>query len=272
MNWTQAVLLGAVQGLTEFLPISSSGHLVLAQHLMGIREPQLVFDIAVHLGTLAAVVWAMRHEVAEVVRGVLLWPRALRGRVRDPEELAAVRLAAWVAVGTVPAALVGVSLSDAVEALFGAPRAVAVALAVTGVLLWLAPSYPDRPVELHASGPGRALAVGVAQAVAVVPGISRSGATVAAGLWCGLEGADAARFSFLLSVPAILGAGGLGFLKAAAGQLAAPPAGVVAAGSVAAALTGYGAIALFLRVLRRGRLRWFSVYLWAVALLAWTLT
>ena len=269
MNWTEAVALGMVQGLTEFLPISSSGHLVLAQHLLGIREPQLAFAVAVHLGTLAAVVWAMRQELAEVVRGVALWPRALRGRVKGPQERAMMRLAAWVALGTVPAALVGLFLGDAVEVLFGQPRAVAAALALTGILLWISPARPARPVALRASGPGRALAIGVAQALAVVPGISRSGATVAAGLWCGLDGPDAARFSFLLSVPAILGAAALAFVKAAVGQLTAPPPGAMVAGMVAAALTGYAAIAFFLRVLQRGRLRWFSAYLWAVAALAW---
>lgn len=269
VSWTEAVALGVVQGLTEFLPVSSSGHLVLAQHLLGIREPQLVFDIAVHLGTLAAVPWAMRQEVAEVARGLWLWPRALQGRLARPEDGAAARLAAWVALGTVPAALVGLLLNEPIEALFGSPRAVAVALALTGLLLWMAPVRPAGAVDLHGCGPACALAVGVAQALAVVPGISRSGATVTAGLWCGLNGADAARFSFLLSVPTILGAAVLGVFKASTGQLAAPPAGVVAVGVLAAALTGYGAIAMLLDVLRRRRLRWFSLYLWVLAAVAW---
>lgn len=272
MTWADAAVLGIVQGLTEFLPVSSSGHLVLVQHLLGIRTPQLVFDIAVHLGTLLAVVWVMRREVADVLQGVARWPEAIRElrQGRKPGQPAS--LAAWVAIGTLPAAAAGLLFSDVVESWFGSPRLVAGALAVTGVVLWAAGSTRPRSVGLYDSGAPRALAVGLAQAVALIPGISRSGATVAAGLWCGLNSRDAARFSFLLSVPAIAGAALVGAWKASVGQFPAPPPGQMAVGIASAALTGYVAISGLFEVLRRGRLRWFSVYLWSVALATWLLT
>lgn len=302
MNWDQALVLGFVQGLTEFLPVSSSGHLVLVQHLLGIRGAQLLFDITVHAGTLVAVVWALRREVASAAVGVLLWPRAVRawrrgsGPVPEPA-----RLAAWLAVGTLPAAAAGLWFGDAIEILFASPRWVAFALAVTGLVLWVAGASPDRPAGasvgrpagetggirwgpstrrpqggqaaprragLYETGVWRALAVGVAQAVAIVPGISRSGVTVAAGIGSGMEREAAARFSFLLSVPAIAGAAVLGLVKAASGELASPGTGALAVGFVAAGVAGYLAISTFLEVLRRGRLRWFSAYVWAVALVS----
>lgn len=300
MNWDQALVLGLVQGLTEFLPVSSSGHLVLVQHLLGIRGAQFLFSVTVHAGTLTAVVWALRREVASAAVGVLLWPRAVRawrrgsGPVPQPA-----RLAAWLAVGTLPAAAAGLWLADAVESLFGSPRWVAFALAVTGLVLWVAEAFPDpakgdvadrsgggaggirwgpssrRPqgghgppqrAGLYETGVWRALAVGVAQAVAIVPGISRSGMTVATGIGVGMEREAAARFSFLLSVPATAGAAALGLLKAASGELPSPGPGALAVGFVAAGVAGYVAISTFLEALRRGRLRWFSVYVWAVAL------
>lgn len=297
MRWTQALLLGVVQGLTEFLPVSSSGHLVLVQQLLGVGESQLLFDITVHAGTLAAVLWALRREVAAAATGVLMWPEALRAwRRRSGAVPAPARLAAWLAAGTVPAAVAGLWLSDSVEVLFGSPRWVALALAATGWVLWVAGASPDDPglrragggnrhavgvrpgqangnggeadgrrAGLYETGLWRALAVGAAQAVAIVPGISRSGITVAAGIWSGMTREDAARFSFLLSVPATSGAAVLGFWKAASGELGSPGTGPLVVGFVAATVAGYASISTFFQTLRRGRLRWFSVYVWAVA-------
>ena len=268
MDVGAAVVLGIVQGLTEFLPVSSSGHLVLVQHLLGITSPQLLFDVVVHLGTLLAVLAAVRQEVLAVLRGVAAWPRLLAAGPTDAGTAREGRLAAWVLVGTLPAAAVGLLLADRIEALFASVRAVGVALLVTAGLLALAERAGSRSAGLWEVGPGRALLIGLAQAVAVVPGISRSGSTLAAGMLAGVEREAAARFSFLLAVPAIAGAGLLAGLKGATGALAAPGAGALAAGFVAAAASGYLAIHLLLATLRRGALRWFALYVTAVGLLA----
>lgn len=261
-------MLGLVQGLTEFLPVSSSGHLVLVQHLLGITTPQVLFDVVVHLGTLLAVVVATGPELAAVVRGVLAWPRALGGGAADGARARESRLAAWVLVGTVPAALVGLLLADRVEALFGSARVVGGALLVTAAILAAAARAPARSATLWELGAGRAFLIGLAQAVAVVPGISRSGSTIAAGVLAGVEREAAARFSFLLAVPTIAGAGVLVALREAAGQLASPGAGPLLVGFVAAAVSGYAAIRLLLATLRRGSLAWFAAYVAIVGLLA----
>ena len=260
-------MLGLVQGLTEFLPVSSSGHLVLVQHLLGITTPQVLFDVVVHLGTLFAVVVAVWRDVVAVVRGVLAWPSGLGRTPVDGAKAQDGRLAVWVALGTVPAALVGLFLADPVEALFGSVRVVGAALLVTAGLLVAAERAPAGSATLAEVGPGRALVIGLAQAVAVVPGISRSGATISAGMMAGVEREAAARFSFLLSVPTIAGAGVLVALKGAAGELASPGVGPLVVGFASAALAGYAAIRLLLATLRRGRLRWFAAYVAVVGAL-----
>ena len=272
LDWKQAAVLGVLQGLTEFLPVSSSGHLVLAQHLLGIREPQLAFDVAVHLGTALAVMWVMRRTLLDVVAGVARWPWIAMGRPVSPEDGFRARLAGWVALASVPAAIAGLLGSDAVESWFAGPRRVAVAMAVTGLALWWAPRRQVAGDSLDSLGAARALAVGLAQAVAILPGISRSGATVVTGLWAGLRAEEAARFSFLLSIPAILGAAALSLIRVAAGSLPAVAVEALVSGVLLAALTGYAAILVLLRALQRGRLRPFAVYLWAVAVVAWWLS
>lgn len=189
------ILLAVVQGLTEFLPVSSSGHLVLLQHLLGSSEGDLFLDVVLHCGTLGSVLVVYRQDVWRLLR------------LDAPARLYILALA----VGTLPAVAVGLLLKDVVEAVFASPVYAGVGLLVTGAVLLttrLAPGRGDapdtwepRPVPL-----GKALLVGCAQAVAICPGISRSGSTIAASLWLGLARAEAARFSFLLSVPAIAGA------------------------------------------------------------------
>jgi undecaprenyl-diphosphatase len=189
------VILAVVQGLTEFLPVSSSGHLVLLQNLLGKHEGDLFLDVVLHTGTLGSVLVAYRQDVLRLLR--------LDGPARA--------YVLSLAVGTVPAVLVGLLLKDLVEAAFASPIYVGVGLLATGVILLStraasAPRAPTGPWEPRPVPLGRALLIGSAQALAICPGISRSGSTIAASLWLGLARAEAARFSFLLSVPAIAGA------------------------------------------------------------------
>ncbi len=196
LEMLQILILAIVQGLTEFLPVSSSGHLVLLQHWFGTAEGDLFLDVMLHIGTLGSVLFVFRREV----RRLLALDRA------------ALRYLLALAVGTLPAVAVGLSLRDTVAALFASPAAAAIALLVTAMILFSTrftrergEALPD-PWQPRAPHLGRALLIGAAQALAITPGISRSGATIAASLWAGLPRAEAARFSFLLSVPAIAGA------------------------------------------------------------------
>lgn len=250
MSWWEAALLGVVQGITEFLPVSSSAHLVLGQSLLGVEAPGVVFEAAVHLATLLAVLWVYRERVAGLAGG------ALRGR-----------RAAWSYLGlltlaSVPAAAVGLGLRESVEAAFEQPLVAAGLLLVTGGLVaTIRRTAPTADRSLP--GPVAALLVGLAQAAAILPGISRSGSTVAVGVWRGVEPARMAEFSFLLSVPAV---GGAALLEMGPGQLGAvrAMAPALAVGFVAAAAAGVAAIHLFVRALEAGHFHRFAYYCWAV--------
>ena len=259
MSLLEAVLLGVVQGLTEFLPVSSSGHLVVGQALLGIELPGVDFEVAVHFATLVSVLVAYRHRVGAL----------MRESVRlDP---AAWRYLGLIALANVPAAGAYFLLGDAVEAAFETPAAAGVAFLVTGGVLWSARAAmrrktPRGTFEGGAPGLGVAMLIGVAQAFALVPGISRSGSTVVAALWLGMESDDAAEFSFLMSAPAILGAVLLQLLDVGetSSSLGAPP---LVLGAVAAAATGLLAINVFLAVLSARSLHRFALYPWVLGLL-----
>lgn len=256
-----AAILGLVQGLTEFLPVSSSGHLVLGQRLLGINEPEMLFDVALHIGTLAAVVVVFWRDLWSMLRG--LWARDARGRE-------GLRLLMLVVVGTVPAALVGLLFKDLFESLFASVAAVGAALLFTGCILMSTRLAGPAKRGVMATGPGRALWVGVFQALAITPGVSRSGSTIAAALLAGMDRDLAARFSFLLSVPAILGAMLLQLIHLDR----AAPVGMSALiiGGAVAAVSGFLALKLLIRLVRGGRLHLFAWYCWALGLaaLAWS--
>ncbi len=247
-----ALILGLVQALTEFLPVSSSGHLVLGQTLLGVKQTGAAFEVAVHFGTLLSVALVYRKDVASLL-GAVLRPRwAERWRDGEPD----LRLAAAIVAGCLPAGLVGVLFKDELEALFDDPHLVCVALLVTGVVLLLTrlPKPDDRPISLR-----RGLAIGVAQALAIIPGVSRSGSTIATGLFLGVDREQAARYSFLMSLPVIFGAT---LLKGRELLVAPPPAGTWTAlgvGAVVSFVAGVGALLLLLGFVRRG---WFAHFGW----------
>ena len=238
-----AAFWGLVQGLTEFLPISSSGHLVLIPALLNADEPDLATSVMLHLGTLLAVVWFYRHDLRKLAR------------VRTDREARLILL--LLAVGTVPAALVGITLRGPIEIVFDDPKIVAVALMVTGAILALGLLLPAGLRRLSSGRIPDALVVGVAQAFALIPGISRSGMTITAGLAQGFERVEAARYAFLLAIPSIAGAGLLeGIDLAADGGF---EAGVLV-GMAVAAVSGYAAIAFLLRLLTRAGIGPFAAY------------
>ncbi len=258
----QAALLGLVQGLTEFLPISSSGHLLVVPWLLGWTSPllnSLTFDVALHLGTLGAVLVYFRHEWLALGRALTT------AAPHRTAEVAAQRRLAWLLVlGSVPAGIAGLLADEVVETLFRHPIVVAAMLVVVGVLMWVA--------ELHYA-PGErtrnsltaltirdAVVVGMAQATALIPGVSRSGITIVAGLTTGLSRETAARFSFLLGAPVIAGAGLLKMGQLVGAGLGAAQIAPFLAGMVMAFAVGYGAIALLLAYVRERPLHIFVIY------------
>ncbi|MBY5162004.1 undecaprenyl-diphosphate phosphatase [Salsipaludibacter albus] len=265
-----AILLGIIQGLTEFLPVSSSGHLQIIPYLFGLEPGPLAFDVAVHVGTLLAVVAYFWVDLWELGVG------ALGLGERTPERVRRARLElGLLAVASVPAAVVGWALSSTFEERFGDPRLAAVMLFVTaGLLLGAERLYARRSATGRVASNGRdAITMGLAQSLAIIPGISRSGATIAAGMATGLTRAAAARFSFLMSIPVILGAFVLELPELSEGALAGTgytPADVVA-GTVAAAISGYVAVRFLMRLVTNDTLRgfaWYVIALGTITLLA----
>ncbi len=262
MTAIEAIILGVVQGLTEFLPVSSSGHLVLAERLLGVTGENLRFIVAVHLGTLLAVLAVYRAQAARLLAGAFSGRiRRVNGRWRfsNPDT----RLFLLLAVATVPAVLFGLLAGGWIREAFAQPRVVGLALLVTGAVLFglrFAGDRAGQPTFL------RSLIVGIAQALAIFPGVSRSGVTISAGIYSGIERTRAADFSFLLSIPIILGAG-LYELRGVAGE-GIPRTEVVTllAGVLTAALSGYLAIKFLLRVIKKRGLHYFAWYCWLAGL------
>lgn len=253
MNETlAAVLLGVVQGLTEFLPVSSSGHLVLFQSVLPVAGDPVAFDLVLHMGTLLPVLWVYRADLFGILRD------ATQGQ-GPALERPGLRLLAWMVLGSVPTAVIGLSLEDLFESLFSTPSAVGVALLLTGVLLFASGRAKVGTRTVKQMGWRDALLIGLVQGMAITPGISRSGSTIAAALFLGIDRETAARYSFLLSVPAISGAfllklGDLDGLDANALPLCA--------GFLAAAVSGYGALRLLLQLVRTGDFSRFCWYVW----------
>lgn len=253
MDYLTALILGLVQGLTEFLPISSSSHLILVPQFAGWDDQGLAFDVAVHLGTLIAVVWYFRAEIVAIVSA---WLSSLTGRAHVHQDA---QLGWALLVATLPLILAGLLLEDFVEQQLRSPLVIAMATAFFGVLLWLADLREDRFTDEHEVGLRVAVLIGLAQILALVPGTSRSGVTITAGLGLGLSRQTAARFSFLMAVPAIAGAAALELWELLH-SVAAVPWGAIVAGLVVAAVSAYLCISWFLAAIQRVGMWPFMVY------------
>ena len=269
MTVWQAIVLGIVQGLTEFLPVSSSAHLLVVPWLLGWESPGLAFDAALHLGTLAAVLVYFWRDLLAMA---LAFPRAIRRpyailRSGDSADVMP-RLALLIAIGTVPGLIVGLLGEGTIDAVYHpggvAPDAVVVAVAVASIalaLLLLAAERTAQHVRGMASLTARdGLIIGLAQTLALIPGVSRSGATITAGLFRDLTRVDAARFSFLLGVPIIAAAGAKGLIDTLTSGLDAGQLAVFAVGVAVSALAGFVAIWGLLRYLQRATTAVFIVY------------
>lgn len=263
MSIIDALIMGLVQGLTEFLPVSSSGHLVIAKHLLGgVKEPGILFEVLLHFGTLLAVLLYFRQDILSLFRAFLP-----SGHVSEEERADSKTLALMVIAGTLPTVVIALLFKDLFEALFTSVRIVSIMLLVTGLLLFM--SDRIRLTPRKKVGIKDALIVGTVQGMAIIPGISRSGSTIATGLFRGIKGESAATFSFLLSIPAILGAVVLNMKDIGALEsVAVLPYSV---GVATAAISGFFSIKLLMKVVAGRNLKFFAFYCWAVGLLSLTL-
>jgi len=262
MSLAHAILLGLVQGLTEFLPVSSSGHLALIQHFLpGFSQPGLLFDVVLHLGTMVAVIVVFRADLGRLFSAPFNTSATGAGDRR---------LLLLLIAGSIPTAIIGLSFKDAIAGLFANVNLIALMLMVTGTLLFLAERF-RRPGRKEAKLTwSDAVVTGIAQGIAIIPGISRSGSTIATLLFKGVDGETAARFSFLLALPAVGGAALLSLKDLDAlvpGELP-----VYLAGAAVAMLAGLFSIRFLLQIIRRQRLIYFALYCWGVGGVFFALT
>ena len=273
MDITEAVLLGVVQGLTEFLPVSSSGHLVLFQNLLGLKEPLLAFDISVHVGTLFAVAIYFFKDIIGILKALTKWLAVLPDRqaasvlLKEDREI---RIALLIIAGSIPTAILGLLFKEIAETLFSSVAIVGVTLIITGIILWCTRGVREEGHGIRQFTVKNSFAIGIVQGLAIIPGISRSGSTIAAGLLLGLNRETAARFSFLLSIPAVAGAGLLG-----AGDLLGQsdlPTAIIATGTLVSCIVGYASLKLLVWMVRRGRLHFFAPYCVGLGILAFVIS
>jgi len=255
----EAAILGIVQGLTEFLPISSTGHLILTEKVLGIEEGEfgLQFDAAIHLGTLAAVLVYFRVTILSLI---VAWGQSISAR--DWQHTTDSKLAWLLLLGTIPAGVAGLFLESTIEDTIREPEVVAIMLIVFSLPMYLAERWGTQQRSLTDTRPLDALIVGVAQAIALIPGVSRSGITISAAMFDGFKREQAATFAFLLSAPIIAAAGGKQVFDIIRGEDGESDAtfGVYAVGLVTAGVVGYVAIAFLLKFLRGNPLNVFIIY------------
>ena len=272
MTFLEAILLGILQGLTEFLPVSSSGHLVLAQQFLGLKEPLVFFDVMLHVGTLAAVLVAYRDAIGRLAIGGLsalgntqFW-RQPKATLNTSAELKFIWL---ILLGSVPTGIIAVVFKTQLESFFDEVRLVSVMLILTGVILQLPrlrrEETDTRDDTIRTLKAWHAPLIGIAQGCAITPGISRSGTTISLALFLGIPAKTAAEYSFLLSIPAILGAVALKIRDL--GDTAIP-LHIVGAGMLASFIVGYVALRFLLVVLNRGKFSVFSYYCVALGLVS----
>ncbi len=260
MEILKAIFLGVIQGATEFLPISSSGHLVIASELLNFQEQGVVFDVMLHLGTLFSVCIFFKADIFLMIQALFAFSqKKLDDRLREY-----FYWDLYVIIATIPAVIVGLFFKDYIEQAFHSVLLVYCMLIVTGLLMIFTGKINDDGGKL---GPKNAFIIGCAQAFAILPGISRSGSTIFTGMLLGIEREKVARFSFIMSIPAILGATVLQISSVLAEPSTMNSISCIVAGTIAAAVTGYFAILLLMDLLKRNRLPLFGYYCFLVSAL-----
>lgn len=278
MSWWVAVLLGIIQGVFMFFPVSSTSHLALTQHLLisrGIEIPDpdspemILFDLLVHVGTLVSIAVVFRRSISIYIRGTWRGVRQWIGKRKEADQIGRLylRLSIMGMISVLVTGLIGFPLKSHFESVFAQPLLMSGTLVVTGILLWWTDILPARKIGLRQIGIGMAVIVGIAQGLALLPGLSRSGTTIAFALLAGMKRRWAAEYSFFIAFPTILGAALLQGLEVAAqggpGSLGIAP---MLIGTVVAALVGIVALRLVLALLYRAKFRYFSYYVWFLAI------
>lgn len=266
MSYIEAMILGLVQGLGEFLPISSSGHLALLQNLFGIEGEQILFfAVMLHLGTLVSVFICYWRDICELVVELFVTIKDLcTGKGLHLQEHPVRKLGVMIIVATIPTAVIGILFNDMFESFYGSFVAIGIGFLFTGIIMFLAERMGSAKKEIGEMGFGTAIVVGIMQGIAICPGISRSGSTLVGGLSTGLKREFAVRFAFLISIPSILGSVVLEVPDAIAQGIDPSLFGPIAAGMVVAAISGYAAIKGMIKLVSNGKLSYFSYYVWAL--------
>ena len=275
MTVLQSIFLGLVQGIAEFLPVSSSGHLSLLQNLLGMEfvgENQLLFDVLLHLGTLVSVCVVFWDDIVKIVRECVELVRGIGHPVPgERKRYGAVRLLMMIFFATLPLILV-LPVHDAVEKLYDSTVFIGVALLGTGTMLYAADRMPRGTRAEKSMRITDALLIGLCQAVATMPGLSRSGTTITAGIATGLDRRFAVKFSFLISIPAVLGANLISLIKAIKTGVDVSDMPVYLLGMIVAMVSGYFALNLLRYIARKGKFGWFAYYCWLVGAVTLLLT
>lgn len=252
----KAIFLGVLQGFSEFLPISSSGHLVIAEHLLNFNEGGLAFEVFVHFGTLLSVLVAFRKDIVEMVKAIPEMFRLNSQHISDHRRYYAL-FNIYIIIGTIPAAFFGILFKDKIERLFDSYVLALLMLFVTGLIMWSSRYTQERRDKINGL---QALIIGIAQAFAIIPGISRSGSTIVTGLWMGIPRGMVAKFSFILSLPVIFGASIIKLKDLFDYPIPRSEILNIAIASLFAALSGYLAIIWLLDIIKKQKLEWFGVY------------
>lgn len=258
-----AIVMGFIQGATEFLPISSSGHLVIFGHLLDASSHSLLMDELLHIGTLGAVFVYYRRDLRRIITAMPMFIPWIRKQPIAENAERDLKFILYVILGTIPAVCVGLLLEDWITGTFNQPLFAAWMLMATGGILWASRFSGKRVDPMNAK---RAWWIGVAQALAILPGISRSGATITTALLLSVDGEEAARYSFFLAIPAILGATLLTTLKMESSAFQDQPWPAIILGTMTAFVTGYGAIVILIRILKKGNFQYFSGYCWILGI------
>lgn len=268
MGYIEAIILGLVQGLSEFLPISSSGHLALLENLFEIKEDSVIFfAVLLHIGTLVSIFIVYREDIYALIKELfLLFKDIFTGKGLRIEERPIRKLGIMIIVSSIPTAIMGLLFSDYIDRIFGSLTVISICWIITGFILLFSEKLNNNKKEIEGMKYRNAIFVGICQGLAIMPGISRSGSTIVGSLVTGLKREFAVEFAFLISIPAILGSAILEFPKAIKAGIEPSTIGPMIMGFLVAAISGYFAITTMIRIVSKHRMRYFSYYVWILGL------
>ena len=259
MELLKAILLGIIQGLTEFLPVSSSGHLVLASHYLKFNNPDISFEVILHLGSLFAVLLYFRNDILSLLKSIILFKN------KEPIQIRNRNTVFYIIVATTVTGILGFYFEDPLTKAFSSLYIPSFMLIITGFILYISDKIEPKGIKTHQLGIRKSILIGLAQAFAILPGISRSGTTITVGIFAGLDREEAARFSFILSIPAILGANILKFSSIL--NLDSSVWLSYLLGTFAAFISGYAVISFLMSVVKKQKLKYFAFYCWLIAVI-----